>query len=107
MKHDTFKLPKGARWLLAGEKIKSTDVFVSAFDDEITSAARWNGDKYLGHTPCYRPAAAPRKHRFDGMTLGQVLIELSEDVMCRYSEQRTAIAFAREVRRRDKMRGAK
>ena len=104
------KLPDGCRWLVKNkDTIRKSDTWIIRRKHVPASMAIGVGQKYAGVTPCYRRLAAPRKHRFDGTTLGEVVLHYERKwrnlESCRYYlHDYVAVNVAREVRRRDALK---
>ena len=94
--------------LRKGDKIAWRD---GTIDDASLIGESVACDQLPSNNPYIRRIRAPRKHRFDGMTLRDVLTELRHDWHMNgeqgYSSDYVAPRFAREVRRRDALRMAR
>ena len=109
------KIPKGWRVMRDGEIVKAGDGILSCNNvlhiitrnaPSIGWIAKSGGVFFI------RRIRKARPHRFDGMTLANVLEKISDEWFCKSvtacSEyEYVAPRFAREVRRRDKMRDGK
>jgi hypothetical protein len=108
------KIPKGWRAMKSGEILRYGDLLMLL--DGSTITAGFVGESVVDQSqtscPYIRRIRAPRKHRFDGMTLREVLTELRNEAIKKHglgicADANAAHNFAREVRRRDALRRAR
>ena len=108
------KIPKGWRVMRDGEKVRAGDAIAYRGKPAVVGSACFGeiaSDEADSALPFIRRIRAPRKHRFDGMALRDVLTKLNDEWRANaptyYSCDYIAPRFAREVRRRDAMRRAR